>query len=324
MAGETNTLAGLIQMNDKNLDPETLSDILNEAPGLASMFAKGASHGTQHKYEKKITPPGVQYRDPNTGIVNAAGKRTPVSSDCKLIDASLRRDKAIADGYKEGAEAYMDEEIMDSTAQAFFTKEVQVFNGTTGTGTDPDSGVGGNASGHEGFADYLNELDNRMVTDAGGSTADTCSSAYLVRNGNRDFAVVFANDGNITASDTFPTFVTTDAGTGAGYDAYGSTIHAWSTIQQGTAYSVGRIANIDNANPLTDSLIGEMLSKFPAGKKPTHIYLNEKTLEQLRNSRIATTTTGTEVPVPTSAHGMTIVSVNSLFDNEDPVPQTAT
>ena len=95
MAETANTLAGLIQLNNLNLDDIDVTDLLEDAPWLQVLFAKGASNGTQHKYLKKTTAPGVAFRDVNTGLVNAATSRTFKQVDLKLMDASFEFDKGL-------------------------------------------------------------------------------------------------------------------------------------------------------------------------------------------------------------------------------------
>jgi hypothetical protein len=50
MATTYPTLANLIKINDANALDLGLSDLLQGAPLVASMYAMGASNGTQHKY----------------------------------------------------------------------------------------------------------------------------------------------------------------------------------------------------------------------------------------------------------------------------------
>ena len=55
MAESFNTLAGLVQFNDKNLADLNVTDLLDDAPLLKVMFAQPASNGTLHKYLKQTT-----------------------------------------------------------------------------------------------------------------------------------------------------------------------------------------------------------------------------------------------------------------------------
>ena len=195
MAGETNTLVGLIQMNDQNLADINVTDLLEEAPLLKVINAVTASNGTQHKYEKQIIAPGVGFRDPNTGLLNTAGKRQLVSVDLKLMDAGFDRDRAIAMGYKDGSAAYMDKETIPSLKTAFSAAEKQLINGTSA-----------DATGNAGFADALGSIGDKVIS-AGGAIADKQTSVYLIKSGDDDVSSVIGNEGNITMSDMFDNFL---------------------------------------------------------------------------------------------------------------------
>ena len=304
MAGETNTLAGLIQMNDLNLADIDVSDLLEEAPLLQVLNAVTASNGTQHKYEKQTIAPGVAFRDPNTGIVNTAGKRELVSVDLKLMDAGFDRDKAIAMGYKAGKEAYMSKESIASLKTAFSGAEKQIINGT-----DAD------ASGNTGFADALGTVGDKVIS-AGGAVADVQTSVYLIREGDDDVSAVMGNDGDITMSDMFDNFLVTNQTTGAGYDTFRVSILGWMGVQMGSVQSAVRIANLDATATLDDAELSKAIAKFPAGKGPSYIVMNRQSLQQLQDSRTATNVTGVPAPFPTEAFGIPIVVTDSITSTE--------
>jgi len=300
MAGETNTLTGLIQMNDQNLADINVTDLLEEAPLLKVINAVTASNGTQHKYEKQIIAPGVGFRDPNTGLLNTAGKRQLVSLDLKLMDAGFDRDRAIAMSFKDGSAAYMDKETIPSLKTAFSAAEKQMINGTSE-----------DASGNAGFADALGTIGDKVIS-AGGVIADKQTSVYLIKSGDDDVSSVIGNEGNITMSDMFDNFLVTNQTTGAGYDTFRVAILGYMGVQMGSIQSAVRIANLDTVAKLDDSLLSLAISKFPAGKKPTHIAMNSQSLLQLQDSRTATNPTGKEAPFPTEVHGIPIVDTDSI------------
>ncbi len=57
MAEASNTLAGLVQMNDMNLADIDVSDLLDASPLLQVLNAVPASNGTLHKYLKQTVAP---------------------------------------------------------------------------------------------------------------------------------------------------------------------------------------------------------------------------------------------------------------------------
>ena len=69
---ESNTLNGLIQINDLNLADINVTDLLQDAPVLQRMVAVPASQGgTLHKYIKQVVAAGAAFRAVNTGGVSS-------------------------------------------------------------------------------------------------------------------------------------------------------------------------------------------------------------------------------------------------------------
>jgi len=290
MAESSNTLAGLIQLNDMNLADIDVSDLLQGAPLLQVLNAEPASNGTQHKYLKETLAPGVAFRDVNTGIVNAASQDTLVTVALKLMDASFDRDKGLISEFKDGGDSFMAKEAMRSIKAAFSSAEKQLINGT---GADSD--------GNTGLADTLSDLGD-MVISAGGAVADKQTSVYFIRDGRDDVSAIMGNEGQISMGEMYDTVVGTAEATNKGYGAKRIDILAWMAL--------------DAVATLTDDLISDMLALFPAGKAPSYIVMNRTSLKQLQQSRTATNATGAPAPFPSEAFGVPIVVTDSIVSTE--------
>lgn len=300
------TLADLVKINDKNLADLDITDLLDDAPLMKALAAQSSSNGTKHEYTKETGAPVVGFRSPNAGRENSASSDTLVSIDLKIIDASFAIDKAIADAYKDGPEAKIAREGKRHLKAAFFTAEQQFINGTVGE-----------ATGFTGLADSL-VLANAMVVNAGGTTAATGSSVYLVRTNDDgvDCTAITGQDGEIMMGESVVQRIT-DA-TGKHLPGYFTPIQGWLGLQIGSAYSVGRIANItaDSGKTLTDDLIYQALALFPASRQPNLIVMNRRSLRQLRESRTATNATGAPAPRPTDVEGIPIVVTDAITSTE--------
>jgi len=310
MAEADNTLAGLVQMNDQNLADLQVTDLLQDAPLLQVLFAQAASQGgTLHKYTKETVAAGAAFRAVNTGLLNTAPQEELVTVTCKFLDGHFHRDVAIALGYKDGPGAYMAKETRKELKALFASLEKQIFQST-----DND------ANGFTGFigCTAVDAIADRMVIDAGGSGGE---SVWLIRSGENDVSVIAGNDGNLDFNydpDQAPQKIITDASTGAGYMAHVVNLAGWFAMQFGSIYSLGRIANCDGTagNVVTDALIAEALSKFPATRKPTHIAMSQTKQFELQNSRTATNPTGKEAPFPTEVFGIPIVTSDQVGTSE--------
>lgn len=317
MAESTNTLAGLVQMNDLNLADIMVSDLLQDAPVVAAMAAVPASQGgTVHKYIKDTGASGAAFRAVNTGLANAAAQEELVEVTCKYLDGSFHRDVAIADGFRAGRSAYMERETRKALRALFAGLEKQILQGTT---ADANGFVG--TPGYS-FVDYVGD---DMVVNAGGSGG---RSVWLVRTTIDDVAIVAGNDGAIRF-DYDPeqlVRIITNTSTGAGYSALLATLGGWFGLQFGSKYSLARIVNLDGTSDdlLTDDLISEAISKFPAARQPNAIIMDRVSLKELQQSRTATNPTGAPAPFPGESFGVPIIVTDHLNTSESAFNTTTT
>ena len=309
MADDFSTLAGLVLINDQNTADLDLSDLLDDAPLLAQLPADIASNGTTHKYLKQTGAPVVGFRSVNDGRENDVSVDTLVSVDCKILDGSFVVDKALADGYRLGKDAYIAREAARHLKASFAIAEKQYLSGT----------VHGAAAGFTGLANStgLDAVADAMVVNAAGTTASTGSSVFAMRAGAdlNDVVAIAGEGGKIEIGETVSQRV---EGTTGWYAGYWTPIQAWMAMQIGGAKSVGRIANLteDSGKGLTDDLIAELLAAFPASRMPNVLSMSRRSLRQLQQSRTATNSTGAPAPFPTEAFGVQIVVTDGQVDTE--------
>jgi len=306
MADSYQTLTDLLKINDQNLADIEVTDLLDDAPFMAALAADESSNGTKHEYTKETGAPVVGFRSPNAGRENSKSTDTLVSVDLKIIDASFAVDKALAIAYKRGSDAFVAREGKRHLKAAFFAAEKQFLNGT-----------GGDADGFTGLADALG-LASAMTLNAEGSAADTGSSVYLVRTNadGVDCTAIAGQEGQIVMGETVEQRLS-DAD-GKQYTGLYTDISGWLGLQVGSAHSVGRIVNLteESGKGLTDDLIYEALSLFPASRQPNLIVMNRRSLKQLRQSRTATNATGAPAPRPTDVDGIPIVTTDAIASTE--------
>jgi len=304
------TLADLVKLNDQNLADIEVTDLLDDAPLMRTLAADVASNGTDHKYTAEDGAPVVGFRAPNTGRENAKSSDRLVTINLKILDASFSVDKALADAFRRGPDAYIAREARRHLKAAFFAAEKQFINGT---GVDAD--------GFSGMADATNldHSDDDKVVDAGGTTADTGSSVWLLRTNDMgtDVTAITGEDGQIEIGESVVQAVE-DVANGGRFTGYHTPIMGWLGLQVGSIHSIARIANLteDADKGLTDLLVYRALELFPAAKQPNLIVMNRRSLRQLRESRTATNTTGAPAPRPTEVEGIPIVTTDAITSTE--------
>ncbi len=308
MADAFLTLSDLTTINDANLADRDISDLLDDAPLLARLAADVVP-GTDHKYVKETSAPVVGFRAVNDGLENTKSADTLVTINLKILDASFAIDKALADAYIGGPEAYIGREAARHLKSAFFHAEKQILSGT-----------GNEADGFNGLPDdgNLNAVADDMVVNGGGTTDSTASSVWAIRSaGDMNDCVAIAGDnGKIDIGDSV---VQRLAGSSTGsYPAYYTPIQGWLGLQIGGKYSVGRLANVteDSGKTLSDSMLADLLSVFPAGRGPNYLVMSRRSLKQLQQSRTATNATGAPAPFPSEAFGVPIIVSDGVSDVE--------
>lgn len=312
MSESTNTLAGLIALNDRNLDPATASDILNESPVLAKMFAKPASQGgTTHKFERKLTAEGNGFRLINEGITHTAGTFEIVSQECAVLDATIKRDIAQCNGYKGGPSALLDTLSNGAVGNALFTFEKAIFQASI---NKQFTGLPGNA--------YFDQITaDSQVINAGGNGG---RSVWLLRSADDGISFVMGYDGMLKVDpDTIA--ITRDASSRE-YSVWMRSIIGAACLQVGSKYDAARIANLDGTtgHTLTDALIAQALVKFRAGKMPNMIAMSRTSWSELQQSRTAVNPTGAPAPMPSDAYGIPIIVTDAIPENEAALNTTTT
>lgn len=305
MADAYMTSANVVTFNKVDMDL-MLSDVLDDAPLLAVLAARTVRSNT-FVYTKKTANPSVGFRDINDGVENTKGTYSQVTNTLKFLDASFALDEAAALVDERGVDHIMGIEAMSHLRQAMAECEEQVFYGT-----------GNLAAGFSGLANQTNldGLSDAQVVGAGGTTANTGSSVWLIRTGEEDLQMLWGNQGVLTIGER--TRVERDGSATGRFWALAHSIHGWAGLKIGTVYSAVRIANLtaDSGKGLTDALISQALEKFPASRGPQYIAMNRRSHGQLQRSRTATNPTGAPAPFPTEAFGVPVIVTDRISSTE--------
>ena len=134
--------------------------------------------------------------------------------------------------------------------------------------------------------------------------------------GEGDVQLLWGQDGEISIGDRQ---IVERAGSSTGrFPAFYHPIVSWCGLKIGSTYSVARVANLteDSGKGLTDDLIYDALSKFPASRQPNVIVMNRRSLEQLRSSRTATNATGAPAARPADVDGYPIIVTDAIGNTE--------
>ncbi len=310
----TNTLAGMLFLNDQNLADIFPSEVLDGADVVKAAIAiPSSSGGTQHKYIRQSYAAGVGFREMNTGVTNAASRFDDITDNLKYLDASFARDVAVARAYRNGVDAYIQRETGLALKAAMYAIELGIFGF-------------GQATQFVGLPYRVEfaDTDYNRIVSAGGAGGKW---VWFLRWAEDGVALVAGNDGRVDmAFDANNIGQVTDAGGTNKYMAYLVSLGMWIGLQVGSTYDAARIANLDGTSDdlLTDDLMMEALSLFPAGHNPNMIVMNRTASLELQKSRTAVNPTGQPAPLPTMFEGIPIVISESLGVDEATVDATTT
>jgi hypothetical protein len=237
-----------------DLAPFELSEIRNAAPVIAAMPAIPSSNGDTHKYAVNTQLPVTGFRAENAGRDFDHSIHRIDTVTLKILDFSWMADKAVADRWRQGgAAAYIAREGLNHIASALWKLEKQFFYGTTALG---------DSAGFSGLLNsgYLDAVADDMVINAGGTTANSQASCYLLRVNPSECAMVMHNSGIELGDTVVQNFVD---GSSKNLPVYYTPACAWTACQLGAKYSAARICNLGDAANLTDDLIFESYELVP-------------------------------------------------------------
>jgi len=258
---------GLIEEN-QTYAPEVMSFLSRVIPG------------TMYETCVASTLPTTGFTAANEGIALAKSTLDKRLVQCFIFRGAVEIDRAVSRA-SEGL-GLPDLEAIEASRvarSAMVTLGGQIFNGTS-------------AKGFGGIKAFTPKTaaagTSPIVVDATGSSATTASSIYAVKFGLQDCHIVFGNDQTLELSE-FRDQQLTDAA-GGRYAGRVAELTAHIGLQLGNVNCVGRILNItaESGKTASDSLISQLLEKFPVGYTPDALFMSRRSAGQLARSRTVT------------------------------------
>lgn len=239
------------------------------------------------------------FRKANAGTSDISETSEERMFECFTAEPRIEEDRAVADRYEKGPQAWLENKsgrILDLEMLAWAK---QMYYGS-----------GNNSEGFPGLIDVYDSTN--MVVDAGGTTANTGSSVWLVRAapaGNlADDGVRwrFGNNGAMKFDPVQMLPVIDSNDSTKKLMKYLTSFTAYPGFQVQSLLTVVRIKKLtaDATKGLSDSLLNQALAKFPPGKGPNHIFMSLRSNYQLQASRTATNPTGAPAQWPNAIMGV--------------------
>ena len=311
------TLLDIAKLNGNDQVIGLIEENISSAPEL-SIFPSRTIKGTTYTTGVRTGLPTVGFRDANAGVAPSKSTFKKNLVECFILSSLIRADKAVADAYEDGADAWKMIE-----ASGVMRAAMQRIGKQTWYGTSSD------AKGFAGFKAFLAAggktlAGDALTIDASGSTANTASSVYAVKFGEQDAQFVFGQNSIMELGEWRNETVTDSEG--KGYEAYAAALTAWVGLQIGNENCARRIYNLtaDSGKGLTDALLAKLIATFPVGVRPDAIFGSRRSIAQLQASRtVALYGTGTNrpnqpnvAPYPTEFEGIKIIATDSILNTD--------
>lgn len=304
------TMLDLAKVNGSDQTVGLIEENLNAAPEAAILPARQVS-GTSFKSLVRTAYPSGAFRSANEGVEPVKSTYLNRTHETFYYDLQLEMDAAIASADENGPEHALAMEA-DGAARGYMLDiGPQVWYGR---------GTNGDAKGFPGAKEVV---DSDLVLDATGSTADTASSVWAICAMPKFFELIFGKNTVLEVGEWRKQTITRSS---KELTAWKNSLEGWVGAAFYSKYAVGQIKNLtaQTGKTLTDSLLSQLIQKFPIGVKPTHFFMNRRSRQQLQASRTVTlfgqgTTRPNQellAPIPDSYDGIPIICTDSILSTE--------
>lgn len=310
----TATLLDIAKLNGNDKVVGLIEENLTAAPEV-SLFPARTIKGTSYSTVTRTGFPSVGFRDANDGSTPSKSSFQKKLVECFILSGAVQVDKAVAMAYEDGPAAWEMIEASGVMRQALINIGKQIWYGT---------GTSGDTKGFPGMKAAL-PIGTATVYDAGGNTSTTQSSVYGVKFGPQDAQLILGNNQSFDLSE-FTDQQLTGATAGTYFAARVASLTAWVGLQANNVNSIGKVANLTVAVPLTDTILATWLAQYPVGYQPDRIFMSRRSRMQLQKSRTVVLNGGATgkmdgasaniAPLPTEAFGIPITVTDSILDTD--------
>jgi hypothetical protein len=299
MAIVNTTLLDIARANGSDAIAGLIDEAQRPHPEIVYLPARTIKGINYKTLVRTAVPRGGSFRQANQGANVVKGSYENRLVETFIFNPRWECDKAVADRYEDGAEAYialeagamMEGAMADLCAQFYYGGTTQAAINTTQESTLASANA---------FPGLVTLVDTNKVVDAGGSTAK--SSVWLIRIGPRMITWVMGNQGGFNMDNPRIETLWSQSG-GANtinrMTGYVQEMLSYPGLQVGSIHSCARIQVYSDAGcGLTPDLINQAIAAFPEGTAPDLILGNNRSWQQWQSSLTAVNVTGAPAPFP--------------------------
>lgn len=269
--------------------------------------------------------PSASFHDVGAGVAASKSSVALKLFECFPFAGRVEAAKHIADNWKRGGAAgYFSFEAAGIMKASLFTMAKQIWYGRGGADGKGFPGLKNFTAFGSTVTDPLTGKIYNMTVNATGTTANTGSSCYLVVSGAQEVELQLGTGSVFDLPE--PRIGDITDSNGNKVEALISVLQGWAGLATPNLHCVRRITNLtnDSGKGMTDALLAKALKEFPAGVRPTGIYMSANQRYLLQISRTVTLQgTGSTrpnqplvAPVPSEYDGIPIYATDAIGDTD--------
>lgn len=322
------SMLDLAKANTSDVVRPLVEETVGAFPELSTLPANQLGVG-ELRYQCLIRNgfPTAAFRDVGAGLASSQSSTKLVSFETFPVGARVQAAKTIADQWKRGGAAgYFAFEAKGVMKSSMFLLAKQIWYGRGGADGKGFPGLKNFTPFGATATDPITGKVYAVTHNAGGTTANTGSSCYLVVGAPDSVELQFGTGSVFDLGEPIIQDITDPNDAAKILRVYASELEGWAGLQTLNIHGVRRITNLtdDNGKGMSDAKLALALSSFPPGIRPTGIYMSQHQRYLLQISRtVVLQASGKQrtdqeavAPVPTEYDGIPIHATDAIGDTD--------
>jgi len=266
--------------------------LMKKSPFVKNMLWMESNDKTQNKTVRRAAEPIIEDRRYYEGPALSSSKTIPLWDKIGTVEGQENIDREIALLAPEGVKTYLNQESISFASK--FSKTIDSRLIYSDGYSDPDRPTGLKAR--------LDNLSNSNVVNNGGTTADSCTSIYIV-NHSKDYCYgIYPKDSKagleIHMSDLIPNL---RGDNNSEYMGWKITMLWRYGLVVPDPLGIGRVCNIDDTTTFDETKLAQLIVAMDTNDT-SRIYVNRRMKYQMWDRILTKDTTALVMMKPTNEH----------------------
>jgi hypothetical protein len=322
------SLLDLSKANSSDVIAPIIEQAVGNYPEMSQIAANQLGAG-QLSYQTltRTGYPTASFHSVGGGVAASKSSTTMQIFECFPFAGRVECARHVADNWKRGGVAgYFSFEALGIMKAALFTLAKQIWYGRGGADGKGFPGLKNFTGFGTTVADPLTARVYNLTTNAGGTTANTASSAYFVVTDAQNVELQLGTGSPFELPEPRIGDMLDPSDNTKRIEAYISVLQGWSGLQTPNVHCVRRLLNLTNdaGKGMSDALLAKVLKELPSGVQPSAIFMSKNQQYLLQISRtVVLQGFGNQrpdqpnvAPLPTSYGNIPIFATDAIGDTD--------